>query len=135
MNRQLLRDDPTDAEAMVEIAKLLFAERDYRGTEELLRRAVALRPASPDVHYSLGNALMSLERILEAEQAYLQAARLDPEHFKARNNAGLCALRQGKLGEAAAHFQAVLRLHPGDAIAQANLDLVAQAMRGQPPAK
>ena len=89
MNRQFLRDDPANAEAMVEIAKLLFADRDYQGTEALLRRAVALRPASPDVHYSLGNALMSLERIPEAEQEYLQAARLDPEHFKARNNAGL----------------------------------------------
>lgn len=135
MNQQFLRDDPTDAEAMVEIAKVLFAERDYRGTEELLRRAVLLRPDLPDVHYSLGNAFMSLEKIPEAEQAYLQAARLDAGHFKARNNAGLCALRQGKLEAASAHFQAALRLHPGDTIAQANLDLVTQAMRGESPGK
>ena len=54
---------------------------------------------------------------------------LDPEHFKARNNAGIACLRQNKLDEAERHFQEVLRLNPRDTVAKGNLDLIARTRR------
>ncbi len=90
---------------------------------------MALRPDLPDAHYSLGIVLMNRTNVVQAEQAFLAALRLAPGHYKARNNASLCALRLGRLEDAAAQFQEALRLHPGDAIAQANLDLVLKMRR------
>lgn len=124
-----LRQNPADAEAMLELGKVRLLQGDLPVTETLVRKALALRPDLPDAHYSLGIVLMGRTNVLQAEQAFLAVIRLAPGHYKAHNNAGLCALRLGRLEDAAAQFREALRLHPGDAIAQANLDLVLKMQR------
>jgi mono/diheme cytochrome c family protein len=124
-----LRQNPADAEAMLELAKVRLLQGEMPVTEALVRQAVALRPDLSDGHYSLGIVLMSRTNVVEAEQAFLTTIGMAPTHYKAHNNAGLCALRLGRLDTAAARFREALRLHPGDSVAQANLDLVLKMQR------
>jgi tetratricopeptide (TPR) repeat protein len=131
LDQHRLREDPSDAEAIVGIAKAALSQGDVRGAEGLLRRAIVVRPGLTDAHYSLGTVLLDQAKFPEAEWECLEALRLDPQHFKAANNAGLCCMRQGKLEDAAAHFQEALRLRPGDTIAQENLSIVVNAKRAR----
>jgi len=127
LNQRLLREDPSDGEAMLEIAKVMLVERDLRGAEGMFRRAIAARPALADAHYSLAVVFFEQSNLPEAERESLEALRLDPQNSKAANNAGIACMRQGKLDDAARLFQEALRMHPGDKFAQDNLDLVRNA--------
>jgi len=129
LDEHRLREDPSDAEALVGIAKVALSRGDIRRAEGLFRQAIVVRPGLADAHYSLSVVLLEQTRLPEAEWECLEALRLDPLHFKAANNAGLCCMRQGKLDAAAAHFQEALRLHPGDKMAQENLEMVVNAKR------
>jgi len=129
LNQRLLREDPSDGEAMLEIAKVMLVERDLRGAEGMFRRAIAARPALADAHYSLAVVFFEQSNLPEAERESLEALRLDPQNSKAANNAGIACMRQGKLDDAARLFQEALRMHPGDKFAQDNLDLVRNALK------
>jgi len=131
LNEHQLQENPTNAEAMAEVGKLVYGQRRVAEAESLLRRSLELRPASADAHYSLGIVFMDASKLPEAEAEFVEALRLDPGHYKARNNAGLCCLREGKLDDAARHFSEVLRWRPDDPVARGNLDLVLQARRGK----
>ncbi len=89
---------------------------------------------NPDLYYQQVQMSQQLSQQLgEAEAAFLEALRLNPGHYQARNNAGLCALRLGRLADASSHFREVLRLRPGDTVARKNLELVERARRNPAP--
>ncbi len=122
-----LRENPEDAEAMAEMAKVSLSFGEVAQAEAVLRRALQLRPDLDDAHYHLGLALMARSQFTAAEREFVETVRLNPGHYQARNNAGLACLRTGRLGEAEAHFREVLRRRPEDALARQNLDLAIRA--------
>lgn len=122
-----LRQNPEDAEAMAELAKVSLSFGRVAEAEAVLRRALALRPDLDDAHYHMGLVLLEQSKFTAAEGAFLEALRLNPGHYQARNNAGLACMRVGRLRDAVAHFQEVLRLRPDDTLAQRNLELVLRA--------
>ena len=130
-----LRENPEDAEAMTELAKVSLTLGDMAGAEQVLRRALGLRPLLDDAHYHLGLVFLEQGKVGAAEAEFLETLRLNPEHFQARNNAGLACLRLGRLRDAGAHFREVLRTRPSDAIAQRNLELVTRAQARNPGAR
>lgn len=130
-----LRENPEDAEAMTELAKVSLTLGDMAGAEQVLRRALGLRPLLDDAHYHLGLVFLEQGKVGAAEAEFLETLRLNPEHFQARNNAGLACLRLGRLRDAGAHFREVLRTRPSDSIAQRNLELVTRAQARNPGAR
>jgi tetratricopeptide (TPR) repeat protein len=78
----------------------------------LLRRAVELKPDSPDYHHNLGVALAHRGRLDEAIAAFREALRLKPDGTSALSNLGLALAQQGKIDEAVTAFQDCLRLDP-----------------------
>jgi cytochrome c-type biogenesis protein CcmH/NrfG len=132
LNQFKLRENPRDAEAMAELAKVSLTLGDLSRAEGVLRLALELRPDLDDVRYHLGLVLLQQNKLTEAEAEFLEALRLNPDHYQARNNAGLACLRLGRLREAEAHFREVLRTRPGDAIAKRNLELVLRSRPGAP---
>ncbi len=126
-NEKRLRENPQDAQAVVEIAKVALMRGNNADAVHLLRRVVVSSPQIADAHYSLGLALMNQSKYNEAESQFVEAVQLDAEDYRASNNAGICALRLSMLDQAALFFQAALRVHPGDRLATANLQLVMQA--------
>lgn len=131
LNQFRIRENPRDAEAHAELAKVHLTFGNLRQAEQTLRQALALKPDLDDGHYHLGLVYLNQSRFEAAEAAFLEALRINPAHFQARNNAGLACLRLGKLVEAGTHFQEALRLNPGDPIAQSNLRMVQEASRSK----
>jgi len=128
-NRHRLRENPKDTEAVIEIAKADMMQGNTRAAVHLLERVVSVDPGIADAHYTLGIALMNQSKYSDAENQFDEAVHLDSQDYQASNNAGICALRLSKLDEAVLYFQAALRMHPGDRLAAANLQLALQAKR------
>ena len=70
-------------------------------------RARQLAPHEPDTHVTLGLVYDRSHRLAEAEQCYLEALRLSPEHRGARNQLALIQMRRGDNYGAVQGFAAV----------------------------
>ena len=69
-------------------------------------------PEHAALAYAAGNALMSLNRLVEAQAQFEQALRLDPSLVAARHNLGNCFKRQNQADAALACYDAVLQAEP-----------------------
>jgi tetratricopeptide (TPR) repeat protein len=78
----------------------LSALGDVRDGAEELRRALALDPKNPEIHYRLGLSLMALDLEASALPLFEEAERLSPGHPRARLMAGLSLARLGRREEA-----------------------------------
>jgi Ca-activated chloride channel family protein len=120
----------------------LFAEGRVAEAVAAYRALVAEGDSSARTVYNLGSAILGADSLVEA-QALLEAVRKNSEgevRARARFNAGLAALRQGRapenpnadqqLAAARAAYRAFLTERPGYADAKWNYEL---ALRNQPP--
>jgi Flp pilus assembly protein TadD len=89
--------------------------------ERLLYRALALEPASAEIHNNLGNVLRSAGRLEGAIEAYRSAIALAPGLAEAHFNLGLAILQRGDAAGARQCFRAALQSRPAFADAQLNL--------------
>jgi Flp pilus assembly protein TadD/serine/threonine protein kinase len=105
------------------LALYLYQLKPSQGEEAIrfFTAAVALRPNSPGAHCSLGNALRSQGKHVEAEAEYREALRLRPDYFAAHNNLGIALSVQEKLAEAEAEYREALRLRPDSPTTHYNL--------------
>ncbi len=93
------------------------ATRQRRATGQ----ATALKADHFGAWLNLGNALIALGRIEEAEAACRTAATLAPQSGEARYNLGTVLARRERYAEAAKEFAAAARLKPDFAAAHASL--------------
>ena len=103
-----------EAEARVRALLTQGAEAVERGAfgeaAGLLRQATELAPSDSDAWNGLGVALVHLGDVTAGVAALRRAVRLKPTHAEAERNLGVVLDRQGKSGEAAAHYRAFLDL-------------------------
>ena len=71
------------------------------------------------------------DRLVEERLVGHEALRLDPAHVPARNNLANCQLVTGRLEEAVANYETVLRARPDDGRARENLRLAREALAGR----
>lgn len=86
------------------------------------QEALRIEPDIPEVHNSLGGALMRVGRLPEATAEFETAVRLKPDYPDGHNSLG-SALAQtpGRTADGIAEFQTALRLRPDFAAAHYNL--------------
>ncbi|MBF0416494.1 MAG: tetratricopeptide repeat protein [Magnetococcales bacterium] len=70
---------------------------------------------APEARYNLGNTLVALGRLAEAESCYAEALALRPDFVAALGNRGHVLEQLGRLTEAQETFQTLLRLVPDHA--------------------
>jgi len=75
----------------------------------------AQRPNDPQVLNDLGNLLVVVGRVDEAEEIYRRALELDPEMASAQYNLGLLLAQRGEQKLALQRFEQVLDVHPDNA--------------------
>lgn len=94
---------------------LHYAEAGELGkAEEDLRRAVKLAPNNPEFVAELGG-ILGLEHKLEESLLYLEkAVSLDPQNDMARRNLASSQWQLGRLEEAKANLEVVLKAKPAD---------------------
>ena len=91
-------------------------EPDYPISEALSAsaKAIALNPNLAEGYASLGLALSIVGDFKEAEKAFRTAVKLDPNLFEARYYWARTCFTQGKLIEAAQHYEQAWVLSPRD---------------------
>lgn len=106
----------------------LSRNRVWRSEVTLWEDAAGKSPAKGRTHGALGHAYQRAGRFVEAERAYVEAVRLAPQDYIARNNLGAIYLKQRRYGEAVSQFKGVLTLAPATAAAHFNLGLAYAAL-------
>jgi serine/threonine-protein kinase len=99
--RQIMRIDPFDVEALLELGELLRDRRArYAEAVAVLRRAVEVAPEAARAHSSLGRALVLAGEIEEGLRSCEQARRLDPLDSLVRRDQVAALLAANRAGEA-----------------------------------
>lgn len=119
-----VRADPQGWRAHVALAEVQARAGDNAEAYVAALRAVELAPHEADAHVMRGTTLAALGEKKAAQAAYREALRLDPESANALNNLAVLDLGSARLGRAARHVTAGLRLAPSAEHLQRNLDLV-----------
>jgi Flp pilus assembly protein TadD len=109
------------AEALVREALAHGAAGRGDEAERLLYRALALAPASAEIHNNLGNALRAAGKLEGAIAAYRSALALAPGLAEAQFNLGLALLKNGDAAGATRCFRDAIAARPGFADAYLNL--------------
>ncbi|UQX86648.1 tetratricopeptide repeat protein [Jatrophihabitans telluris] len=92
--------------------------------EQAVAVALDLAPNEPETHLAAGNLAMRVKDLDGARARFEQALALDPHYVDARHNLSLVAMRQRRLGSAAAGLVGVLA-EGGDELALHNLKVLA----------
>ena len=97
--REALTRSPRSWSLIGEAGEFLSQQlRSFDAALELLRAAVALNPCySPWLWNALGDALYCLERYQDAHEAYVQAARIDPDDVRTNLNLAYTLAQFGRL--------------------------------------
>ena len=86
---------------------------------------------SAQQHFEAGNALHRTNKLTEAEEHYLAALRVEPQHPGALHGEGLICIQRGQIGEAADFFLRAVAAAPRDAEIRYHLGLTL-AQLGRP---
>jgi Flp pilus assembly protein TadD len=109
-------------------AILAIALSEDKGSRHRARRvaetAVSIAPNEPQTHFVVGLVADRVGRHADAETAYRQALRLDPQHAAARNNLSVILSRRGDYIGAAKGFTEAAAGDPRLKIARRNVDYI-----------
>ena len=122
---EILATNPTNLEALVARAQLLFADGKSDEALASARSAVTANPSAPLAQYVLGDVLRARYQLEEAAAAYKEALRASSSSFAPANVAlAKLSISAGRFAEGARYAQAAIDSVPG--LAEAHL-LLAQA--------
>ena len=94
---QVLATDPCNAEALHFKGLLQYQSGNVAPAEELLRRAIDVRPGVPMFHANLANVYQFVGRFEDAEKEYLNTISLDPSYTNAHLHLAVLLAGQNRL--------------------------------------
>ncbi len=120
--REALALRPADqpyTQALVALARVAAARKDWPGAIDLLQRAIKADPHDGAAQLELGRALLAAQRLPEAVRALEQAVKLAPDSAQALTALGMAYHGVGKRKQARDALQRALARNPHDSEAQA----------------
>jgi len=121
--RQALEIDPDSFAAGRGLALALLYAHRYDEAVEQFARALQKHPGNAQAHIELGDLLAKQRNFAAAAEQFRLAVDLAPANLDAWNNLGILSGELGKLDDAIACFEEVLRQQPNSAQAKANLNV------------
>lgn len=109
---KLLKVNPNNAQAYSYLAKLAFANDEYKIAADNVEKALALDNSNYDYYLDYGQYLRFLGRFDEAENAWTRAIEIDDSYFLAYAYRAGIYDEQEKLKEALADYEMVIKLNP-----------------------
>lgn len=115
--------DPSYAPAHSMFGLVYMDLRENVLAQKSFERALSLAPKDADINHNYGWFLCQTGKEEDATRYFLQAIRnpLYPTPWKSYSAAGTCALKKGKLKEAAEFYAQALRLEPDEPTALVKL--------------
>jgi tetratricopeptide (TPR) repeat protein len=95
-------------------AEMYFGAGKLQEAEHDLESAIALTPEAPDLHFNLAQIYEAAKDVPNAIANYRLETAIAPSNFGAHLNLGLLELGAGNADAAAASFQKLLQLKPGE---------------------
>lgn len=111
--REAIKQNPSRADAYVNMAKIHFRERNFVDAERLLRIAILRDPYNSSAHHILGRVLESLGCLEDAIVFYQRALESDPRSADTQYRLARVCAEAGFVDKAIRHFQQYLALEPG----------------------
>jgi tetratricopeptide (TPR) repeat protein/mono/diheme cytochrome c family protein len=131
----LLKRNPQDDDAHVELAKLYLAAGRRADVATHLNAAFKINPASASANYVLAHMLMSQGDYPHAADRYRKSLQADPDNARARADLALCLAMSGDLGGAVEQSKLAIQLNPRDSHTHANLGRIYAAQGDIPRAR
>jgi tetratricopeptide (TPR) repeat protein len=104
---RLLQNDPRQLTSSILLAQAMWAQRDVKGAEEVLRQACETDPKAAAPHIALGSFYASLNRLPDAEREYRRALELAPQSLEAQSALALLWRQQDRNQEAETIFRSL----------------------------
>ncbi len=117
----LLEDDPNDAIALNFLGTIHLDLQNFHLAYQYARRALQEKPGIAPIWANFGLAAHELGRNDEAIKAYLKAAEIDPDYYKAYDNAAAVFIEESRWDEAEKCCQIALEANPDDELAKKNM--------------
>lgn len=121
---EVLRLNPRDTDARINISNLLEEEGDLEASVAEMRNAMATAPGRPDLLAMLGRKQQKAGKYADAADSFREVLKSGRELPAAHYGLGLALKYQRMPAEAAREFEAVLAAHPRDASAHFELGTV-----------
>jgi Flp pilus assembly protein TadD len=122
--KQVLQLDPRDPTALAGMASLTIADATVK--ESRLKMSINQSPQSAALHFALGNLYSDQSRWSDAQQAYFNAASLEPGNAQFAFNLATSLDHMGRKQQAVQYYQQALRL---DTTGNAGFDRVQTEQR------
>jgi tetratricopeptide (TPR) repeat protein len=106
---------PPTVPLLLDLARVAFAEGDFKGALGYLAHARDLEPKQARIHYLFGQTCIRMELVAEAHLAFVKAVELEPENADYNHAAGAAAAYLRDPSEAVPYFRRSLKLRPNDA--------------------
>ena len=122
--RQLLVDEPTNAEIMHAIAILLSQLGEHTDALSMIDKAIQTDDKNATLFNSKGNILLRQQDYDKAASAFKIATKIKPNYAKAFNNLGNCLSTQNKLHAAKLAYEKAIKYEPYYADAHTNYGIL-----------
>ena len=126
--QQILKDVPSNAEAIHILGIIAYQVGKYEVAAGLIKRAIEIDPRQPAFYNNLGNVLREQEELEESTQAYSKAIQILPDSAEIYNNFGVVLQEQGKLEGAIQAYEKALKIRPDCTGSYINLGNVLQEL-------
>jgi tetratricopeptide (TPR) repeat protein len=110
--RDLLSRTPGNGRLHANLGHVLHCLGDFRASIEHCQRAVELEPQLPEAHLHLGNSLLALNALYEAEGAYRAGLGIAPDHAALHTAHAMAERAVGRLADAEASTRRALAIRP-----------------------
>ncbi len=111
------------------------AQEKHTDAANYFKKAIAINPQEPSLHYNLARALSAYGRHLEALQYHEKTIRLANDNEQAWVNYGISLAALGRIQDAVKMFESAVELHPAYEEALANLGESYRLLGDYPQAK
>ena len=120
---QRYRENPADPSAAIAYARALRATEQYTQAVAVLEQATMRNPKSMPLLGAYGRALADTGQYAQALEALDKAHTPDNPDWRVLNAEGAVLDQMGRHGEAQRHYEAALKIVPGEASILSNLGL------------
>jgi tetratricopeptide (TPR) repeat protein len=110
--RDLLARMPGSARVHANLGHVLHCLGEFRVAAEHCRRAIELDASLPEAYLHLGNSLLALNVLFEAEAAYRAGLEISPYHAALHTAHAMAERALGRLADAEASTRRALALRP-----------------------